>query len=162
MLACHAGGPGSIPGRCNLLPFFSQSLVENFIKSCGGAGYRSRYLSHAKRALYHLSYAPNYKKTWSVCCLAQTLYVDLTQNLETLDNRSELDCGAESPNLNCAFHSTFDSSVGRAVDCSWLKQRSIGRWFKSGSKDCLFFSKLAVLYRILKEVTVTTPPNNPR
>ena len=26
--------------------------------SLGGAGYRSRYLSHAKRALYHLSYAP--------------------------------------------------------------------------------------------------------
>ena len=25
----------------------------------GGAGYRSRYLSHAKRALYHLSYAPS-------------------------------------------------------------------------------------------------------
>ena len=24
----------------------------------GGAWYRSRYLSHAKRALYHLSYAP--------------------------------------------------------------------------------------------------------
>ena len=24
----------------------------------GGAGHRSRYLSHAKRALYHLSYAP--------------------------------------------------------------------------------------------------------
>ena len=31
------------------------------IKRDGGAGYRSRYLSHAKRALYHLSYAP-----WSV------------------------------------------------------------------------------------------------
>ena len=27
-------------------------------KKDGGAGYRSRYLSHAKRALYHLSYAP--------------------------------------------------------------------------------------------------------
>ena len=27
-------------------------------KYFGGAGYRSRYLSHAKRALYHLSYAP--------------------------------------------------------------------------------------------------------
>ena len=27
-------------------------------QKCGGAGYRSRYLSHAKRALYHLSYAP--------------------------------------------------------------------------------------------------------
>ena len=25
----------------------------------GDAGYRSRYLSHAKRALYHLSYAPS-------------------------------------------------------------------------------------------------------
>jgi hypothetical protein len=25
----------------------------------GGAGYRSRYFSHAKRALYHLSYAPS-------------------------------------------------------------------------------------------------------
>ena len=29
------------------------------IKGSGGAGYRSRYLSHAKRALYHLSYAPD-------------------------------------------------------------------------------------------------------
>ena len=29
-----------------------------FQKVIGGAGYRSRYLSHAKRALYHLSYAP--------------------------------------------------------------------------------------------------------
>ena len=29
-------------------------VFENF----GDAGYRSRYLSHAKRALYHLSYTP--------------------------------------------------------------------------------------------------------
>ena len=28
------------------------------IKGSGDAGYRSRYLSHAKRALYHLSYTP--------------------------------------------------------------------------------------------------------
>ena len=27
-------------------------------KTCGDAGYRSPYLSHAKRALYHLSYIP--------------------------------------------------------------------------------------------------------
>ena len=34
-------------------------MQNNFFKSnVGGAGYRSRYLSHAKRALYHLSYAP--------------------------------------------------------------------------------------------------------
>ena len=33
-------------------------FTKKFQKCCGGAGYRSRYLSHAKRALYHLSYAP--------------------------------------------------------------------------------------------------------
>ena len=32
-------------------------LVRRVIKS-GGAGYRSPYFSHAKRALYHLSYTP--------------------------------------------------------------------------------------------------------
>ena len=31
---------------------------EDFEKDYGDAGYRSRYLSHAKRALYHLSYTP--------------------------------------------------------------------------------------------------------
>ena len=34
---------------------------------------------------------------------------------------------------------SFDSSVGRAVDCSGTKL-SIGRWFESGSKDKIFFS----------------------
>ena len=38
----------------------------------GGAGYRSRYLSHAKRALYHLSYAP--------CVGEQVLQANLDQN----------------------------------------------------------------------------------
>ena len=28
-----------------------------------------------------------------------------------------------------------DSSVGRAVDCSGLKLKSIGHWFDSGSRD---------------------------
>ena len=33
----------------------------------------------------------------------------------------------------------FDSSVGRAVDCSWQhNQTSIGRWFDSGSKEVSF------------------------
>ena len=46
-------------------PFNSITLLrvngpkKNFCqKGLGGAGYRSRYLSHAKRALYHLSYGP--------------------------------------------------------------------------------------------------------
>ena len=33
---------------------------------------------------------------------------------------------------------SFDSSVGRAVDCSGVL-KSIGRWFESGSKDKIFF-----------------------
>ena len=75
MLACHAGGPGSIPGRCNqfckfsktilVLCFWSSQLNSLFVhrtvaqtKTFGDGGYRSPYLSHAKRALYHLSYVP--------------------------------------------------------------------------------------------------------
>ena len=68
MLACHAGGPGSIPGRCKL--FLSWICNEKTKekgrphasgkeqKVSGDGGYRSPYLSHAKRALYHLSYVP--------------------------------------------------------------------------------------------------------
>ena len=37
--------------------------ITKLKKISGGAGYRSRYLSHAKRALYHLSYAPNLEIT---------------------------------------------------------------------------------------------------
>ena len=63
MLACHAGGPGSIPGRCNCIFFYSEESLESHVRRrksiCGGAGYRSPYLSHAKRALYHLSYTPS-------------------------------------------------------------------------------------------------------
>ena len=38
------------------------------ICTLGGAGYRSRYLSHAKRALYHLSYAPQVKELGMNSC----------------------------------------------------------------------------------------------
>ena len=71
MLACHAGGPGSIPGRCKFFLTFWQLFLQlyiycsNFVKGAeeekkllGDGGYRSPYLSHAKRALYHLSYVP--------------------------------------------------------------------------------------------------------
>ena len=36
----------------------NSKVSKSKCKMVGGAGYRSRYLSHAKRALYHLSYAP--------------------------------------------------------------------------------------------------------
>ena len=45
----------------NSITLFRVDGSKNFFckKVLGGAGYRSRYLSHAKRALYHLSYAPS-------------------------------------------------------------------------------------------------------
>ena len=60
MLACHAGGPGSIPGRCKKFCHLTVwTNCEHREKECvGDGGYRSPYLSHAKRALYHLSYVP--------------------------------------------------------------------------------------------------------
>merc|ERR1739846_246312 len=65
MLACHAGGPGSIPGRCSIFLVSHLQPEEKKKmkyakeqKGAGDGGYRSPYLSHAKRALYHLSYVP--------------------------------------------------------------------------------------------------------
>jgi hypothetical protein len=61
--ACHAGNPGSIPGLGAFFFFFL--FFRNLFKKkkkkkekCGGAGYRSLCLMHAKHALYHLSYTP--------------------------------------------------------------------------------------------------------
>ena len=45
-------------------------------KVFGGAGYRSRYLSHAKRALYHLSYAPCVKSSTCVTCFTSTILLN--------------------------------------------------------------------------------------
>jgi hypothetical protein len=47
-------------GTWNNRSFAHKIILSNKNKGFGGAGYRSRYLSHAKRALYHLSYAPRY------------------------------------------------------------------------------------------------------
>ena len=41
-------------------------------KVFGDAGYRSRYLSHAKRALYHLSYTPYMEYQSTNCGGGQT------------------------------------------------------------------------------------------
>ena len=59
----------SLTGGLGMLGFFtiyskaqtSRSDMTDILLngSFGSAGYRSRYLSHAKRALYHLSYAPD-------------------------------------------------------------------------------------------------------
>ena len=50
-------------------------------KVFGGAGYRSRYLSHAKRALYHLSYAPSNNEVYCFLILYR-LICSLSDNFE--------------------------------------------------------------------------------
>jgi hypothetical protein len=42
-------------------------LQKDKSETCGAGGHRSRYLSHAKRALYHLSYSPM-PYFWETCC----------------------------------------------------------------------------------------------
>ena len=92
----------------------------------GDAGYRSPYLSHAKRALYHLSYIP----------LLQTQFE--MKHLNPLSQEIE-----RSPSL--AINRQKDTeSISNLRQLSWQsgglqtvlsKQTSIGRWFKSGSKE---------------------------
>ena len=113
MLACHAGGPGSIPGRCKLFLVIWQT--QSWGKSFGGAGYRSRYLSHAKRALYHLSYAP-IDDVYSSFLITVLAYMYLVWLLWRSPSNS-----TKLYTLVIILHLcyvSFDSSVGRAVDCS--------------------------------------------
>ena len=48
--------PGFEPGSSRP----QREVLTPILSRPGDAGYRSRYLSHAKRALYHLSYTPWY------------------------------------------------------------------------------------------------------
>ena len=74
----------------------------------GDGGYRSPYLSHAKRALYHLSYVPShYWERLNEQGLADRQVAVPSQLIRTI-----------SVFCNTVTCHTFDSSVGRAVDCS--------------------------------------------
>ena len=109
MLACHAGGPGSIPGRCKVFEAFPQKDAKK--KNSGDAGYRSPYLSHAKRALYHLSYVP---KLWTV----------MSEFMGVSGYRSSI----KFPPF----------SVGRPVGCS-CSMSEIQRWLVQIRSFCQYF-----------------------
>ena len=89
---------------------FSLSKTEDIErKKFGDGGYRSPYLSHAKRALYHLSYVP--------------LSVKCQQSRQSVSAQFRFWRSLPAnQNYLCVVHhvacQTFDSSVGRAVDCS--------------------------------------------
>ena len=86
-------------------------------KVLGGAGYRSRYLSHAKRALYHLSYAPidDVLSSFLITVLAYMYLVWLLWRSPS--NSTKLYTLLIILHL---YYVSFDSSVGRAVDCSCI------------------------------------------
>ena len=88
-------------------------------KKFGDAGYRSPYLSHAKRALYHLSYVP---------IVLAVLFLSNANTKSTVP--AFWICHAH------LFACT--PSIAQLVE-RWTvvvnSQVSIGRWFKSGSKD---------------------------
>jgi hypothetical protein len=50
-----------------------QNLSFKYKQVAGDAGYRSPYFSHAKRALYHLSYTP-YHPTGSFFYMKRPIY----------------------------------------------------------------------------------------
>ena len=59
----------------------------------GGEGHRSPYLSHAKRALYHLSYTPGLfifsnRITWEICLLSESLLFIFTDSIKKIDNKN--------------------------------------------------------------------------
>ena len=51
------------------------------IKNSGAAGYRSRYLSHAKQALYHLSYRPSRVTIQNYLIVSETLLFTMEVSL---------------------------------------------------------------------------------
>ena len=70
--ALHAQGRRFEPGRKHCVfcdNYLSRPQTLDGEKNIGDGGYRSPYLSHAKRALYHLSYVPYY---WTVVEQYQT------------------------------------------------------------------------------------------
>ena len=52
-----------------------------YIKNYGAAGYRSRYFSHAKRALYHLSYSPSRLIDQNFLIVSETLLFTMKASL---------------------------------------------------------------------------------
>src|SRR5688572_19096021 len=50
--------PGVEPGSSGSQPLMLTTTPYDQTQKSGGAGYRSLCLTHAKRALYHLSYTP--------------------------------------------------------------------------------------------------------
>ena len=113
MLACHAGGPGSIPGRCNIFFQLPNHLWEknwkNILEAPGIDPGTSRMLSERSTI-----WATPPVLVWSSPSsrVYQTLFWHLSSkvNIQWNMKDSGYDC-------HC-LHRTFDSSVGRAVDCS--------------------------------------------
>ena len=123
-------------------------------KRLGGAGYRSRYLSHAKRALYHLSYAPSmltmdgFTNLFRINIFSRFFWWVILFGDVQVENRENQFSWRHILRLIITFTSwlkTVSPSIAQLVE-RWTVvvhcQTSIGRWFKSGSKDFFYFNFL--------------------
>ena len=111
--------------------YYLVCFLLHLLSLCGDAGYRSPYFSHAKRALYHLSYTPQTGSSL-FCSTTLTFHYNHLNSLTALPTFHltnaaifkkfiiEFSNGLNPlPVLKVRFGRvhTFDSSVGRAVDC---------------------------------------------
>ena len=100
----------------------------------GDAGYRSPYLSHAKRALYHLSYIP--------CVGEDVINKNLLPLVSTLQS-----CAVTPTTNSLIFNSIQKPSIAQLVE-RWTVDVTCGNrypWFKSGSKDVIIFKSVDFL-----------------
>ena len=110
-------------------------ILYDFKKFVGDGGYRSPYLSHAKRALYHLSYVPFHEFGHSMRQCVPTHEGQISFS-------SQGHCQPIKATYEFWSHNSISPSIAQLVE-RWTVvvhcQISIGRWFKSGSKEFLFW-----------------------
>lgn len=74
--------------------------------SVGGAGHRSRYHSHAKRGLYHLSYAPRRTLTIEVCPFERT---PMARTICRVDQKEKsINCRGVHGYATCTFRAVAE------------------------------------------------------
>ena len=153
-----SGSAGSNPADCENFSFDFPTIVTRKLghslghdrnspfnpravggkKTFGDGGYRSPYLSHAKRALYHLSYVP-------VSVIQEQILLGVSSCVKVKLQVAFCCQGHCQPirvtHVLC-YLPLIQPSIAQLVE-RWtvvvLCQISIGRWFKSGLKDWFLF-----------------------
>ena len=103
----------SIPSHCQQTP----NRIVEASKSFGDAGHRSPYLSHAKQALYHLSYIPVPFKLWAIFWTKSMLYQLSICNELSIPSRYQ-----QTPHTIVEASKCFGDAGHRSTHLSHAKQ----------------------------------------